>query len=313
MLTIRGSRLVAISLIFFFLQNSAVRSIWPVHTPYETSYQTCKSLRSAGYTSFGYLGKGVALNSASVKYTGAVVDRGLYLANQKLDTDNDGVACEHPIFDFNVTPNTPGVKTAYSACKSWREGEQKSILFYGQLDVYYNESDTLAAQLPFSEKAVLLMQQAAQQNSIFKEGAISAKAWTSYYKKAYSYLLVGKRFESQPPDYEFDTWCSLFGIYSSHRGMFPPIDIRVRELPRTPLNGARLVCQKLFSIAPHGQRLYSDDASINIRDCDANARSTAKSSRSYYDALERMKEIYFAEYEFWCWSRNNCVAEEDIE
>ena len=273
------------------------------------AYRSCESLRKA-ITPWG-ISNGVALNWNSVGFTGALVDAKIYQDNQKLDVDKDGVACEAAVYDFKVSKATPGVMTAYSACKSQRSGEQNLAVLYGQLDRYWNDTDVYLVQLPMIEQASTLMQQAAKQNPIFRKGASSAKALAEWYRKSWILSIAGKE-NSSALNLDFDAWCALFGIYSSHKGMFPSVDLKFPQIPRTVLNGARQVCQSMFVIAPHGQLLYSGNESISLEQCDSYARRVAKNSLSYDDALSAVKQNYFSFYDFWCWGRNNCVTEDDI-
>ena len=276
----------------------------------EVVYKSCESMRKS--TAYYFLTKGVASSAQTVGLTGALVDAVLYEKNRKLDIDNDGVACELDIYDLNVSKTTAGVNTAYSACKSKRTAEQNVASLYGQMDKYWNATDYWLVQLFHIKSAAESMKQASLQNKIFQKGAISAKAMYEFFSKSYILSISGKENNSKMYSFDFDNWCGLFGVYSSHVGMFPPIEIRQRNIPSTPLNGAKLVCQNLFTIAPHGQLLYSGNDSISLDDCDRNARNTASSSYSYSDANQKMKRIYFTNHDFWCWGRNNCVTEGDV-
>lgn len=258
------------------------------------------------------ISNGVALNSNSVGFTGALVDAKIYQDNQKLDVDKDGVACEKAIYDLNVSKTTIGVSTAYSACKAYRSAEQNAASLYGQMDRYWNSTDYWLVQLSFMKQAADLMNQASIQNKIFQKGASSAKAMSDFYGKSYILSISGKENNSKLYSFDFSEWCSLFGVYSSHVGMFPPIEIRVPNMPSTPLNGAKFVCQKLFTIAPRGQLLYSGNDSISLEECDRNARSVSSTAYSFSDANQKMKDIYFTNFDFWCWGRNNCVTEDDM-
>jgi hypothetical protein len=276
---------------------------------YQAAFRTCEGLRKSDPF---FLGSGVASSKGVVGFTGAKVDQKLYMENRRLDIDNDGVACELEIYDLGVSKTTAGVSTAYSACKSKRTGEQNVALLYGQMDKYWNATDYWLAQLFHIKDAAELMRQASLQNKIFLKGASSAKAMYDFFSKSYILSISGKENNSKLYSFDFDNWCSMFGVYSSHIGMFPPIDIKQRSIPSTPLYGAKSVCQNLFTIAPHGQLLYSGNDSISLDDCDRNARSIASSSYSFSDANQKMKRIYFTNYDFWCWGRNNCVTEDDM-
>jgi Excalibur calcium-binding domain len=276
---------------------------------FQRAFRTCESLRKSDPF---FLGSGVASSAGVVGFTGAKVDQKLYMENRKLDIDNDGVACELAIYDLNVTKTTAGVSTAYSACKAYRTAEQNAASLYGQIDRYWNTTDYWLVQLSFMKQAADLMKQASNQNKTFLKGASSAKAMSDFYNKSYILSISGKENSSKLNSSDFTEWCALFGIYSSHTGMFPPIDIKVPNIPSTSLNGAKMVCQNLFAIAPRGQLLYSGNDSISLEECDRNARSVASTSSSYSNANQKMKRIYFSNFDFWCWGRNNCVTEDDM-
>jgi hypothetical protein len=275
------------------------------------SYKDCMSMRSA-FNPWG-ISNGVALNSQAVGYTGAIVDPALFQENKHLDTDRDGVACEGKIFDLGVTSSTPGVAAAYSACKSERAADQIFVNISSQLERYYTTSDTFLAIIPMHEQAYKQMQIAASQNAIFKDAAKSAKYNLDVLKKSYLYALKGKSLTGGTSNLDSDNWCALFGVYSGHKGMFPPIEMKFPKIAKTPVNGARQVCQSLFVIAPRGELLYSGNDSISLNDCDRNARNIGLSSNSYLDAMDQMIEIYFSRYDYWCWGRNNCITEWDIK
>lgn len=276
----------------------------------QVAFRNCEAMASA-LTPWG-ISKGVALNAQTVGFTGALVDAYLYQVNKKLDIDKDGVACEGKIYDLSISKNSAGVTYAYSACKSKRAADQNFIFITSQLERYYSESDKLLAIIPMHELANTQMQNAAKQNSIFKAGAMSAKFNLDVIKKSYLYSLKGKQLTGGGSNFDFDNWCALFGVYSSHKGMFPPIELKFPQVPKTSLNGARQVCQSLFIIAPSGELLYSGDDSISLTDCDRNARRISVSASSYDDAFDQMINIYFTSYDFWCWGRNNCKTEWDI-
>jgi hypothetical protein len=275
---------------------------------YQAAFRTCESLRNS--TTY-YLNE-VSSSTRTVGFTGAGVNATLYQENRKLDIDNDGVACELAIYDLNVTKTTVGVSSAYSACKAYRSAEQNAASLYGQIDRYWNTTDFWLVQLAFMKQSADLMKQASSQNNIFLKGASSAKAMSDYYSKSYILSIAGKENTSKLYSFDFSNWCALFGFYSSHIGMFPPIDIKTPRVPSTTLNGAKMVCQNLFTIAPRGQLLYSGNDSISLEECDRNARSVASTSYSYSDANQKMKQIYFSNFDFWCWGRNNCVTEDDM-
>jgi hypothetical protein len=297
--------LMGISLIFYSVKLDTASAFG-----YQKRFSNCEIMRRST-DPFGTL-KGVALNEQSVGYTGAIVDPNLYRENIHLDTDKDGVACEGKIYDLKLTSTTSGVAAAYSACKSRRAADQNFINITSQIDRYYSESDTWLATIPMHEQASFQMQKAAGQNPIFKDGAISAKFNLELVRQTYQYSLKGKQFSSGKSNFDFDNWCSLFGMYSSHKGMFPPIDLKFPKIAKTPLNGARLICQQLFVIAPKGELLYSGNDSISLSDCDRNARKVGSWATSDTEARNEMLKIYFTFYEFWCWGRNNCKTRWDI-
>jgi hypothetical protein len=285
--------------IFTFSNSPAFASV-------NKSFSSCKSLRASSLN----LIYGVAMSSSSVGYTGALVDSTMYGENKRLDLDKDGVACELAIYDLGITSSTPGVSSAYEACKSERASKQNVISLMGQLDNYYKYSDTFLVQIAMLEQATKQMEQASVQNKVFASGSKSIKRLYEFVKSSWILSLKGKEATGKV-DGAFDEWCVLLGVYPGHRGIFSPINFQTRSPQRTALNGARKVCQSLFYMAPTGQSIYSGSESTTLETCDQNARSVAYKSSTYDAALNEMKRVYFTFHDYWCWGKS-CVTKWDI-
>jgi hypothetical protein len=112
------------------------------------------------------------------------------------------------------------------------------------------------------------------------------------------------------PDLTCDNWCSYFGIYEPHPGLFPPINWIRPKFPITTLYGARGVCKDLFWKSPD-QVIYSGNDSISQDECDRKATRISQSAFDYDDAKELMLDYLFNFRDYRCWGKN-CLTRLDF-
>lgn len=273
----------------------------------EARFSNCEKLRSSNTASLGSI-NGVARDSRSAGITGAYVDPRLYEENKHLDTDNDGVACELFMYDSGVTKTSAGVASMYAACKTYRQADLNGG-YAGYLDYpYYNERDQLLYLKLGAEGTLPLVRTAAKANPVFASAVKAAERDIKISQTLWRYW--PKEPWVPAPDFTFDNWCSYFGMYESHPGLFPPIKWNPPKLTITALYGARGVCKKLFWESPD-QVMYSGYDSISLRECDREASWVSQSAFDYDDAKELMLDYLFNFRDYWCWGKN-CLTRHDF-
>lgn len=281
-----------------------VESIYP-----KSAFSSCEKLRNAdGPDGWPMLG-GVARSSSVVGITGATVDPKIYQSNSHLDADRDGIACEKFVYDSGVTKTSPGTFEAYNACLATRAATQRNSTVLLAPYPYENEYSWLQNYALGWDQAARLMARAAAKNPVFTSGLKSAEKWNAIAQKM---LMAWPRDPgvAETTDFNFDAWCAYFGIYSSQKGLFPPVDIKYQTFPSTALNGARYVCKKVFYYSPD-RMVYSKGDALSLNQCDAQARSIARYARDYDEAREEMVYWIFGSRDYWCWGKN-CVTEDDV-
>lgn len=283
----------------FSLGNASVRA-----ATVEQRFSSCEKLRD----SFGFF-SGVAKDTRSVGLTGARVDAQVYASNQFLDKDGDGVACEHFVYDSAVTTRSPGFTSMYSACKIARQARDSMMNVLNADYPYYNEKFQLWFWMEGDMRKLPLVRSAAKINSVFgsalkaaeRELKISTAVWQSWPKNPWT----------PASDFNFDNWCTYFGIYESRPGLLPPIKWNQPRKSLTALNGARSVCKRLFW-ASSDRVMYSEDDAITLMECDSEASRISRQAYDYYGARNMMIDYVFEWHEYWCWGKE-CITRFDLD
>jgi hypothetical protein len=243
---------------------------------------------------------GVARDSRAVGMTGAQVNARVYEMNRSLDKDGDGVACELFVYDSGVTTRSPGFTSMYSACKIDRQAyfnmANASYVDYP----YTNGRDELMFIWMGDTDKLPFVRSAAKINPAFQSALKAAerdlKRTTAFWKSWPKDPQVPEK------DYNFDHWCTYFGIYVSYPGLLPPMSWKPPKKDFTTLNGARGVCKRLFVESPN-QLMYSDDDIFTLMECDSEALRIARRASDYEEAKDMMIDYLFMRHEYWCWGK----------